>query len=100
VFRFTAQACPERHLDAARMLGADVRGAALDDAGEVLSTRITELMKATGIPNGLAAVGYGKQDMDTLVEGSFVQKGLINNAPRETSKAQLHSLYTTALTHW
>ena len=54
VFRFTAPACPERHLDAARMQGADVRSAALDDAGEVLSARITELMKATGIPNGLA----------------------------------------------
>jgi hydroxyacid-oxoacid transhydrogenase len=100
VFRFTAQACPERHLDAARMLGADVRSAGLDDAGEVLSTRITELMKATAIPNGLAAVGYGKQDVDTLVEGSFPQRGLINNAPRETSKEQLHTLYSNALSHW
>jgi hydroxyacid-oxoacid transhydrogenase len=100
VFRFTAPACPERHLDAARMLGADVRGAGLDDAGEVLSKRITELMKATGIPNGLSAVGYNPQDMDVLVEGSFPQKGLINNAPRETSRDQLHSLYTNALQHW
>jgi len=100
VFRFTAPACPERHLDAARMLGADVRGAGLDDAGEVLSKRITELMKATGIPNGLSAVGYNPQDMDVLVEGSFPQKGLINNAPRETSRGQLHSLYTNALQHW
>jgi hydroxyacid-oxoacid transhydrogenase len=100
VFRFTAPACPERHLDAARMLGADIRGAGLDDAGEVLSTRITQLMKSTGIPNGLAAVGYNPQDMDILVEGSFPQKGLINNAPRETSREQLHSLYTNALTHW
>jgi hydroxyacid-oxoacid transhydrogenase len=100
VFRFTAPACPERHLDAARMLGAYIRGAGLDDAGEVLSTRITQLMKSTGIPNGLAAVGYNPQDMDILVEGSFPQKGLINNAPRETSREQLHSLYTNALTHW
>jgi hydroxyacid-oxoacid transhydrogenase len=100
VFRFTAPACPERHLDAARMLGADIRGAGLDDAGDVLSTRITELMKATGIPNGLAAVGYAAQDIDVLVEGSFPQKGLINNAPRETSREQLHSLYSSALKHW
>jgi hydroxyacid-oxoacid transhydrogenase len=100
VFRFTAPACPERHLDAARMLGADIRGAGLDDAGEVLSTRITGLMKATGIPNGLSAVGYKPQDVDVLVEGSFPQKGLINNAPRETSREQLHSLYTNALQHW
>jgi alcohol dehydrogenase class IV len=72
----------------------------LDDAGEILSTRITELMKATGIPNGLAAVGYAPHDMDVLVEGSFPQKGLINNAPRETSREQLHFLYTNALSHW
>jgi hydroxyacid-oxoacid transhydrogenase len=100
VFRFTAPACPERHLDAARMLGADVRGAGFDDAGEVLSTRITELMQATGIPNGLAAVGYEARDIDALVDGSFPQKGLIQNAPRETSREQLHSLYTAALNHW
>jgi alcohol dehydrogenase class IV len=100
VFRFTAPACPERHLDAARMLGADVRDAGLDDAGEVLSTRITELMKATGIPNGLAAVGYNDDDIDALVDGSFPQKGLIHNAPRETSRDALHSLYTNALNHW
>ena len=100
VFRFTAPACPERHLDAARMLGADVRSAGLDDAGAVLSARITELMKATGIPNGLAAVGYAARDIDALVDGSFPQKGLIDNAPRETSREQLHSLYANALHHW
>jgi len=100
VFRFTAAACPERHLDAARMLGADVRGAGLDDAGEVLSARITELMQATGIPNGLSAVGYEPRDIDALVEGSFPQQGLIRNAPRETSRETLHSLYANALHHW
>ena len=32
VVRFTAPACPERHLRAAQALGADVSGVALDDA--------------------------------------------------------------------
>jgi alcohol dehydrogenase class IV len=100
VFRFTAPACPERHLEAAKLLGADARGAGLDDAGEVLATRITELMKATGIPNGLAAVGYDAGDLEALVDGSFPQKGLIHNAPRETSREQLRDLYAGALHHW
>jgi len=100
VFRFTAPACPERHLDAARMLGADVRSAGLDDAGEVLSARITELMQATGIPNGLRAVGYDSHDVGALVDGSFPQTGLIRNAPRETTRDALHDLYTNALAHW
>jgi hydroxyacid-oxoacid transhydrogenase len=100
VFRFTAPACPERHLDAAAKLGADVRGASFADAGEVLSGRIVELMKATGIPSGLAAVGYGSGDIDALADGSFPQKSLIDNAPCETSREQLRSLYANALNHW
>ena len=33
-FRFTAAACPERHLEAAALLGAEVRGAGLADAAQ------------------------------------------------------------------
>ena len=33
VYRFTASACPDRHLEAAQRLGADTRGAADRDAG-------------------------------------------------------------------
>ena len=100
VFRFTANACPERHLEAAEKLGADIRGATLEDAGEVLSAQIVRLMKATGMPRGLAAVGYDAGDLDALADGSFPQKSLINNAPRETSRENLRSLFEKALHHW
>jgi len=100
VFRFTAPACPERHLDAAKQLGADTRGAAPADAGEILSTRLIQLMQATEMPNGLGAVGYGASDLDALTGGSFPQQGLIRNAPRETSQAQLREIYAGALRHW
>src|SRR4029078_3371125 len=51
VWRFTANACPERHLHGAACLGADTRDAGADDAGEALATRIIDLMRATGMPN-------------------------------------------------
>lgn len=100
VFRFTAPACPERHLEAAEKLGADLRGTGPSDAGEILSEQIIKLMQATEIPNGLAAVGYAENDLEALTDGSFPQKGLINNAPLSTSREQLRDLYESALSYW
>ena len=59
VFRFTAPACPQRHLAAAAALGATVYDASEDDAGRILSDRIIAIMQELGMPNGLSAVGYG-----------------------------------------
>jgi alcohol dehydrogenase class IV len=100
VFRFTAEACPERHLKAAACLGADISDAGPDDAGEVTATRIIELMKATGVPNGIGGVGYGEADIQALTDGSFPQKRLIDNAPRTVSRDQLCYLYGAALRYW
>jgi hydroxyacid-oxoacid transhydrogenase len=97
VFRFTASACPERHLAAAEALGADVRGAGEADAGEVLATHLLGLMRATGVPDGLAGVGYGTADVDALVERAALQKRLVDNAPRITGKDELRALFEGAL---
>ena len=100
VFRKTARACPERHLEGARFLGADANGAGNDDAGELLGTRIVELMKASGIPNGVGGVGYGAGDIGTLIEGTLPQQRLLKNAPMEIGAEQLHAMFEGALSYW
>jgi len=100
VFRFTAPACPDRHLAGAEWLGADVRGAGNDDAGEVLSGQIVSLMKATEIPNGLTGVGYTAEDIPALTEGSYPQRRLLGNAPREISREALSGLFQDAMAYW
>ena len=100
VFRFTASACPERHLDGARQLGAEVGDAGPGDAAEVLSERIIGLMKATEIPNGLSGVGYGEADLRALTEGAYPQRRLMENAPRDISREQLTGLFHDALRYW
>lgn len=100
VFRYTAEVSPERHLEAARWLGADVRGATPADAGEVLAGKLIHLMRAVGIPNGLSGVGYTEADVSALTEGAFPQQRLLQNAPREMSRPVLAQLFRGALRYW
>jgi alcohol dehydrogenase class IV len=100
VFRFTAEACPERHLQGAQWLGADARDAAEKDAGEVLAKHLIQLMRATGIPNGVSGVGYGEADVDALSDGAFAQQRLLTNAPREVGRDDLRRLFRGAMQYW
>jgi hydroxyacid-oxoacid transhydrogenase len=100
VFRFTAEACPERHLEGAAWLGADVRGAAPEDSGEVLGRHLIGLMRDSGIPNGISGVGYGEADVDALSEGAFAQQRLLINAPREVGRDDLSRLFRGAMRYW
>ena len=100
VFRFTAQACPERHLEGAACLGADARGAGPDDAGEVLAGRIVALMQAAAVPNGVGGVGYTEADIPALTAGAFPQKRLLDTAPRPVDEAALGDLFAAAMRYW
>lgn len=100
VFRFTAEACPDRHLTGAELLGAETRGATDGDAGEILADRLIALMRTTDMPNGIGGVGYTEGDIPGLTEGSFPQRRLLDNAPRAIGRAELAGLYKGALAYW
>jgi hydroxyacid-oxoacid transhydrogenase len=100
VFRFTAQANPDRHLEAARLMGADVAEAHQEDAGEILAGAIIALMRQAGMPNGLKAVGYGPEDADALVAGTIVQHRVTKLSPRPASEAELKQLFLNSMTIW
>lgn len=100
VYRFTAPACPDRHLEGAECLGADTRGAGPDDAGEVLAKHLIAMMQATEFPGGLAYIGYGESDVDALTEGAYPQRRVIGNAPRDVSRDDLKSIFRGAMKYW
>ena len=100
VFRFTAPACPERHLEAARILGAASSSTSLDDAGHILSDQIVGMMQRLKIPNGLRAIGYAEQDIPLLVEGTIPQHRVTKLSPRPTSREELAKLFEEALVAW
>jgi alcohol dehydrogenase class IV len=114
-FRFTFDACPERHLRAAELLGRSSarrqgqRGAELrrsaepdpaPDGPDALPDVLAGLMRDIGMPNGIGAVGYTDQDVDVLVEGAMKQQRLLTTAPKEVTAEDLASVLTRSLELW
>ncbi len=99
-FRFTASACPERHLEGAELLGASVAGAVADEAGELVATHLLGLMQATSMPNGIGGIGYTGADIPGLVTGAYAQQRLLKNAPRQVTEEVLAELYAGAMSYW
>ena len=99
-FRFTAPASPHRHIEAAAALGVDVTGARPEDAGEILAGAFVRMMRETGIPSGIAALGYCADDIPALAEGAFAQQRPLVMAPRAVSRQDLEGLYREALRYW
>ena len=100
VFRFTAQANPQRHLQAADALGADVSRVQPGDAGRVLADRITWYMQRLNTPNGLRAIGYSSADIPALVEGTLPQHRVTKLSPRPASPDELAALFEDAMIGW
>ena len=100
VFRFTASACPQRHLDAAAILGADISRAKLEDAGQILAEQIIGYMQKLKVPNGLRAVGYSNDDIPALVKGTIPQHRVTKLSPRSASEEDLARLFEDAMQYW
>ena len=100
VFRFTAPADPVRHMEAARLLGADVADVDPEDAGEVLADAIVRLLRAIDMPNGLSAVGYSSGDVERLAAGTLPQHRVTKLSPRPANEVDLQRLFLDSMTLW
>jgi hydroxyacid-oxoacid transhydrogenase len=89
-FRFTFDAAPDRHVRAARLL----------DPGALLPGVLTALMRDIGIPDGVAAVGFGDADIDELVEGALKQQRLLATAPRPVDADDLAGIFQRSMSLW
>ncbi len=100
VFKYTAKYLPDRHLTAARILGANVKNASPEDAGHILHEQLVKLMKETKVPSGLRAIGYSEEDIDALVQRTMPQKRVVNNAPFDVKEEDLQAMFRGAMQYW
>jgi len=83
-----------------RPMGADISGARPEEAGNVLSDTLVDLMRKVGMPNGLSAVGFGPEDVDRMVEGTLPQHRVTKLSPRPASAEELKQLFLESMTLW
>ncbi|MEW5979447.1 MAG: hydroxyacid-oxoacid transhydrogenase [Acidobacteriota bacterium] len=97
VFRFTAEACPDRHLHAAQVLGADVSRAKPESAGQLLADRVREYMNRLKVPAGLKVLGYDSADIPALVKGTVPQHRVTKLSPKLATEEDLARLFQESL---
>ncbi|CAF93117.1 unnamed protein product [Tetraodon nigroviridis] len=97
VFTFTAPMCPERHLEAAEILGADVRQVKREDAGPVLADTLRGFLFDLQVEDGLGALGYGPDDIPALVKGTVPQERVTKLSPRAHSQEDLSRLFEASM---
>lgn len=99
-FRWTYPVNPERHLRAAQLLGANVNGLTSTEMPEILPRTLLSMMRDTGIPNGLEALGYGESDISALIEGTLKQQRLLVNSPRAAGAEELQHVIEESFEYW
>lgn len=98
VFNFTAPSCPERHLEAASILGADVSCAKKADAGSILSDAIRKFMYELNVDDGISSFGYTSENIPDLVKGTLPQHRVTKLAPAgEPAPEEFHMLLEQSL---
>lgn len=105
VFRFTGPSNPQRHLAAAECFGVDISNVKAESAGEVLGEALTKFLADLGDqPAGLKDLGFTRDSLDDLVEGTIPQKRVLMLAPGlaeevNEEREQLKALFEDAMSH-
>jgi alcohol dehydrogenase class IV len=87
VFRFIADAVPDRCATAARLL----------DGGDDLAASLERLLADVGAPTRLREIGYGEDDLGAIVRGALDQRRLLVGSPREVGATELEALLRESL---
>ncbi|KAJ1965440.1 hypothetical protein GGI12_000777 [Dipsacomyces acuminosporus] len=100
VAEFTASMCPERHLEVAQILGADITNARLEDAGSILADTLRRFLESLGVPDGISAFGYTSSDIPALVDSILPQQRVLKLSPRQTGAEQIASILERSLKNY
>ncbi|MEM3393766.1 MAG: iron-containing alcohol dehydrogenase, partial [Candidatus Methanomethylicia archaeon] len=76
-----------------KAVGLDVEGLTIRELGEVIYEYLIELLEDLKIPTTLREIGFGKEDLNDLVEGTMAQRGLLARAPKTITKEDIEKIF-------
>lgn len=96
-FRFTFDADPAKHLQAATFLTGETYA---PDDREALPNALLSLMRDVGAPSGVAALGYDESDIPALIDGALKQQRLLAVAPKMPTRDDLDRILRDSMHNW
>lgn len=100
-FLTTAAGSPERHHEAAMLLGSKGTAATHpcpEESGGLLADELIALMRLAGdCPLGLGELGFTEADVPAMVQGTIIQQRVLSVVPVEVDEAVLSATFRRAL---
>ena len=100
VFRFTYESNPQRHMKIVSLLDQFNEPISMDEPEESLSSCLIRIIQDTGMPNGLSGVGYTREDIPDLVEGTLPQHRVVKLSPTPVGSKELGKLFEDSMVLW
>ncbi|HBO38844.1 MAG TPA: alcohol dehydrogenase [Pasteurellaceae bacterium] len=93
VMKFNLDACEEKFANVAKAMGLDVYHCSSREAAEKVIDELYALIRDLNIKCDLKAVGVTEEVLDELVDSAFTARRLLDNNPKEMTKADIRSIY-------
>jgi hydroxyacid-oxoacid transhydrogenase len=91
---------PRLRLQATSLIGVDISNVKDEDTGDLLAGTFIGVMKETGMPNGLKAIGFEVQDIEDLVAGTLPKHRVTKLSPLPARAEDLVRLFQESMTIW
>ncbi len=93
VMKFNLDACEEKFANVAKSMGLNVSELSPRQAAEKLIDELYALIRDLNIHCDLSAVGISIEILDELVDSAFTVRRLLDNNPKEMTKADIRFIY-------
>lgn len=93
---YNAQAVPDRFVDIAEAMGADVEGMSAQQAVDYVIAKLRAMNQELNMPASLAAMGVKEEDIPYMAENALKDPCCLTNPHQVSSRAQMEELFLSA----